>query len=181
MGPNTSLSSLSMAVEPVPVALSEASRQTSGATTPSSLGILPDCPSPERPQNMTKPLMLDQDFIVACTALVGRTGAKAFQLRYSDEEEPTIWMCVAEYRRPGNPKSGNPQQRMEKTVFQVAAGMSVREAAYALLERLIDGGQCTHCRKPTGVSDDWEDMPLNETICWYQYDPELKTFRRGCE
>jgi hypothetical protein len=26
-----------------------------------------------------------------------------------------------------------------------------------------------------------DSMPLNESVCWYQWDPEMKTFRRGCE
>jgi hypothetical protein len=47
---------------------------------------------------------------------------------------------------------------------------------------LVDGAMCAHCGKPTGLEPTLlVDMPFPEHICWYQYDPELKTFRRGCE
>ncbi len=55
-------------------------------------------------------------------------------------------------------------------------------AALRLLDQLIDGGQCLHCKRPTGVSETFDGaMPLDDLLCWYRYDPELKTFRRGCE
>jgi hypothetical protein len=51
-----------------------------------------------------------------------------------------------------------------------------------LLDQTIDGGTCTHCGRPTGVTDRWESsMPLADVVCWQVYDPELRVFRRGCE
>lgn len=60
--------------------------------------------------------------------------------------------------------------------------MDPLRAVLRLLDRMIDGGECTHCHKPTAVSDNFAaPTPLAEHICWYVFDPELATFRRGCE
>jgi hypothetical protein len=58
--------------------------------------------------------------------------------------------------------------------------MDPLDAVFRLCDEVIDGGQCTHCRKPAGFEPSIETMPLNQFVCWYQWDPELKTFRRGC-
>jgi hypothetical protein len=105
--------------------------------------------------------------IKAAVDLIGRTGAQGIQLRYSDDETPIIWFAVAIW---------------EDTKYETDAGSDPLEAVQRLCERLIDGGICTHCNRPTGLElVHIDDMPLNEFICWYQYDPELKTYRRGCE
>ena len=66
--------------------------------------------------------------------------------------------------------------------WEVAAAANPVRAALRLCEQLVDGGMCTHCNRPAGLEPDSIDaMPLNDLVCWYQYDPELKTFRRGCE
>lgn len=102
--------------------------------------------------------------------LVARTGAKTFALRWSDDEQPVVWMALAEFERDG------------RHWHEVAAGLTPRTAVYRLCEALMDGAQCTHCHRPTGVADDFEgEMPVDSHICWYRYDPELRTFRRGCE
>ena len=108
--------------------------------------------------------------LMALVELIGRTGAQAFQLRYSDDEQPVVWIAVAGYKR--DPRN---------MVYEVGASTSPDRAAFRLAEALVDGGQCTHCKRPTGVDDSWDSMPLDQLVCWYQYDPELKTFRRGCE
>lgn len=103
---------------------------------------------------------------VAAVDLIGRTGASEFQIRYSDDESPTVWFAVAKYGLKA----------------ECDAALDPGMAVMRLAERLIDGGQCTHCHKPTGLDPDSIDcMPLNELICWYQFDPELEKFRRGCE
>lgn len=113
---------------------------------------------------------LNTDMLVAVGDMVRRTGAQTFQLRYSDDETPTVWIAVAGYDR--GPFT---------TVYETAAGFSPDSASFRLLERLVDGGQCQHCEKPTGITDEIGTMPLGAAVCWYQYDPELKVFRRGCE
>ena len=108
--------------------------------------------------------MSDEDKLKASIDFIGRTGADSVQVRYSDDEEPTVWFVVAQF-----------DDRAE-----VDAALTPLRAALRLCERLADGGKCAHCGRPCGLEPDmlWT-MPLNELICWYQYDPELKTFRRG--
>lgn len=120
--------------------------------------------TPEAPTPELDPILF------AAIDLIGRTGATSTQIRWSDDEEPTLWMVVATYERFGKP------------VHEVGAGLRPERAAYRLLETLLDGGQCAHCHRPAGVSDDFTGaMPLEQAICWYVYDPEVRKFRRGCE
>ncbi len=122
-----------------------------------------------------------KDFLTACVDMVGRMGAEGWQLRFHDDESPTVWIALATFTgRLDNihmPDGGHPTH----TKHEVAAALSPQQAAFRLLEQLVDGGHCTHCHKTTGITSDFDDVPLHEHVCWYQYDPELKTFRRGCE
>ena len=109
----------------------------------------------------------DDPRMTAGIELIGRTGAKSFQIRYSDDEEPVVWFAVALY---------------DDGKAETAASLDPVMAILRLAERLIDGGMCTHCKRPAGLETHHiEDMPWEEYICWYQFDPELKTYRRGCE
>lgn len=116
---------------------------------------------------MTAPAGADRR-IVAIADLVGRSSAEQFQLRYSDEEKPVVWMALAVY-------SGSR--------WDVAAGHTPLEAASRLLEQLVDGGTCQRCGRGTAVADDQDDVveALDAAVCWYVYDPELNTYRRSCE
>jgi hypothetical protein len=103
----------------------------------------------------------------AAVAMLGRTGAQEFQLRFSPEDEkPITWTALANW---GDNR------------WECAASMDPLVAVFRLCDQVIDGGQCTHCQKPTGFTPDLDPMPLNQFVCWYQWDPERKTFRRGCE
>ena len=80
---------------------------------------------------------------------------------------PLVWIAIAEFK-------GAPHQ--------VNAGTHPVIALEKLLEQLIDGGTCQHCGRPTSLLTDLADPGLLATIaCTYQYDPELKTYRRSCE
>lgn len=108
----------------------------------------------------------DNPVFLAAVDLVRRTGASSFGVRYQDDDDPVVWIAVAEY------EGG----------WDAGAGRDPFQAVMRLLDQLIDGGCCTHCGRPTGVTPDFEGaMPLDKLVCWYRYDPELKTFRRGCE
>ncbi len=99
--------------------------------------------------------------------LLARTGMQQFQLRYSDDEEPTIWMAVALY---------------DAKRWDCAAAPNPVEAVMRLCEKIVDGGECAHCHKPTAFDpslDSW--APFDELVCVYQWDPELAKFRRSCE
>jgi hypothetical protein len=109
--------------------------------------------------------------------LVRRTGAQQFQIRFSDDEQPTIWIAVAGYAQRG----GRPVSSGKINAHKVGAALHPVAAVLALLDELLDGAQCQHCGRPTGVAHDLADMPLGEHVCWYQFDPELKTYRRACE
>ena len=109
--------------------------------------------------------------------LIGRTGSKGLQIRWSDDEVPTVWLAVALY---------------DGGRWEVGAGRTPLEATTRLCENVLDGGTCTHCQRAVGFDDDFDDT-LNNTlaaaaesltgvaICWYMWDPELKKYRRGCE
>jgi hypothetical protein len=102
--------------------------------------------------------------LTAAANLIGHTGAAEFQIRYCDEEKPTIWIAAARWGDQ----------------WESAAAMAPLLAVFRLCDEVIDGGQCQHCHRPTGFHPDINPMPMDKMICWYQWDPELKTFRRGC-
>jgi hypothetical protein len=101
----------------------------------------------------------------AAIELMGRTGGGELQIRY-DDGEPGVWIAVCEW----------------DDGYECAAGWNPLEAALRLLEEALGGGDCAHCGRAAAISTDFSrTMPLDDAICWYQYDPELQTFRRGCE
>lgn len=112
---------------------------------------------------------IDEPRFLAGLDMLRRTGAVDVQLRYQDDQEPTVWMALAGFNPDGD------------MAWKVGASFSPPRALFALLESVIDGARCTHCSKPCGIVDDHEEMPFEGLCCWYQYDPELKTYRRGCE
>src|SRR4249920_2032928 len=115
----------------------------------------------------------EQDKLTAAVEFIRRTGAHQIQVRYSDDEEPVIWFVVALYKGKG-------PARLSKVV--VAASTTPTDAALRLCEQIADGGLCVHCGRPVGFEPKMLNrMPYDKLICWYQWDPELKTFRRGCE
>jgi hypothetical protein len=106
-----------------------------------------------------------EDMLVAAVDMVGRTGSEFCQVRYDDHEQPVVWMAVGKWG----------------DTHEVGAGMNPIRAVIRLLESVVDGGTCQYCGKPTSITEDYDSMPLDKLVCWYQYDPELKKFRRGCE
>jgi hypothetical protein len=110
--------------------------------------------------------------ITAGVELLRRCGAESFQLRYSDDERPIVWMAVATI---------HPSVTGRKGVSEAAGALDPESAVMRLCAQLVDGGRCSHCGRPTGFETTPDQMPLSRAICWYQFDPELNTFRRGCE
>lgn len=104
---------------------------------------------------------------VAAVDMIGKSGGKSFQVRYDEEQDPIVWVAVAEIR------GGH---------WECAGGKTPAQAAFRLLEALYDDGRCAHCGKPAGVTLDWRsDMLLADVVCWQVYDPEMQRFRRSCE
>jgi len=147
------------------------------------------------PENGPSVNPVDDPRFTAGLDLIRRTGARGFQLRYSDDEDPVVWIAVGQWRwgkmrdasgrvvgKGPVPVGDGPVPRGGQIRYECAAALDPLRAVLRLLDQIIDGGHCAHCSRPTGVSDDWtETMPLDEHICWYQFDPELSTFRRACE
>ncbi len=114
----------------------------------------------------------DDPRFVAAVKLIERTGSKSFQIRFCDEEEPVVWIAIADYIRDG------------KTYYKFGAAVNPITAVFRLLEDAIDGAECVHCHRPAAFeadSEDGLDLPGDSFICWYTYDPRTKTFRKGCE
>jgi hypothetical protein len=103
---------------------------------------------------------------VAAYDFIARTGAKSIQLRYEDDNEPTIWNVYIDYGYG----------------HAVGAGLDPMRALKKVMDEIVDGGACAHCGRVTALADDWEaDQLADEAICWIVYDPELQKFRRSCE
>lgn len=75
-------------------------------------------------------LNLDEDAIVACADLVGRTGAREFQIGYLSDDPPHQWYAHASYK--GARITEGDQE-------------GPAEAADALSRRLLAGAKCAHC------------------------------------
>jgi hypothetical protein len=103
----------------------------------------------------------------AAVELLGRCGAEELQVRFCEEEKPTVWMALARWR-------GH---------WEVGAALDPLRALFRLCDEVMDGGLCLHCGKPSAFSDGFEVLPdiMGDAVCWYAWDPELKTYRRGCE
>lgn len=102
---------------------------------------------------------------IGAIEMLGRTGMSEYQIRYDDDPEPVVWIAVATYA------DGR---------WEAAAGREPLSATLRLCAQVIDGGMCRHCHKGTAFDENFGDEPLSEIICWYSWDPELKTYRRGC-
>lgn len=119
----------------------------------------------------------DDPRFMAVLDMVRRTGAREVQIRYSDDEEPTVWMVVARYHRG---KDGRPKPSGALNAWDAGAGQDPFTAVCRLLDQVVDGGTCTHCLRPTGFSPDADDLPLADHVCWYQYDPSTQKIVKGC-
>lgn len=129
--------------------------------------------------------VLNDARLVAAYDMLRRTGAQAVQLRYSDDEQPVVWFAVAVYGShhlaEGCDGCDDPGHRVP--VAETAAALGPERAVLRLCEQLIDGAQCVHCQHPTSFYPDVADTVAEDLvgICVYMWDPELATFRRGCE
>src|SRR5215469_17876244 len=99
--------------------------------------------------------------LVAAVDLLRRTGANEVQIRYCEEEKPVVWFAIGRW----------------ENVWETASAMNPLRALYRLLDEVIDGGTCEHCGKPAGFEEsDIGTMPLNQFVCWYQWDPSTKSY-----
>lgn len=115
---------------------------------------------------------------LAAVDMLRRCGSREFQIRYDEEQDPVVWVAVIRLQIDANSRPTGPGVM---TVWKCAAGMNPLTAVLALCDETVDGGECQHCHRPAGFDRDFGRMPLPDLFCWYQFDPELATFRRGCE
>jgi len=81
---------------------------------------------------------IDEDAVKACADLVGRTGARQFQIGYLDDEPPCGWYAYAQYKGARISAEDYP---------------GPVEAADALVRKLLTGARCK-CGKLVALSDD---------------------------
>lgn len=83
----------------------------------------------------------DEHALIAAVDLVGRSGARQFQVGYLHDNVPADqagWYATAVYRGA-------------KLIAENHKGPV--EAAEALARRVLDGGHCAHCHKPVALGD----------------------------
>lgn len=119
----------------------------------------------------------DDPRFTAAIDLLRRTGMREFQIRYSDDEQPVVWMAVASY----SGRDGRPVASGKINAHKVGAALNPVAAIFALCDQVIDGSMCAHCGRPAGFVKDLEATILDAYVCWYQWDPETAKFMRGCE
>ena len=132
---------------------------------------------------------LDDDRLVAGIALLQRTGAHSVSLRHDEPEnpkDPVVWMAVIEWNVvPLGQGYGKPVPEKEEPGergYEVAAALDPVNAVMRLCNQVLDGSaKCVHCQRPAMFDEDFGKAPLDKLLCWYQWDPETKTFRRSCE
>lgn len=120
----------------------------------------------------------------AAIELLERTGAGSVDIRWSDEQEPIVWFVVATwFVNDANVPVRRDSEHVVGRRWDTAAGRGPVEALLRLLERVVDGGQCRHCRRPTIFHADLDTnpTPLDPLFCSYEWDPELSVYRRSCE
>lgn len=123
----------------------------------------------------------------AAIELIRNTGAVSVEIRYSDPSEepeptdgPVVWMAVAQY--PGHAGALLADPPGPRWRYIVDAALDPSGAVLRLAERIIDGGECTHCHRPTVFDADPFGAGLLDALgCVYRFDPELVRFRRSCE
>lgn len=102
---------------------------------------------------------------VAAVDLLRRSGAREFQVRFTDDPQPVIWIAYARWPAGGD----------------AAAALGPDAAVLRLCEQVLDGGRCVHCDRTTTFLPEHTDRAPLPGLCAYQWDPELSTFRRSCE
>lgn len=117
---------------------------------------------------------------VAAIKLIERQGAKEFQIRYDEEQDPIVWVATAGFAI----HNGKIGRSGKVNAHQCGAGLNPLTAIFSLCHNSLDRrGLCLHCHRNTMFDENFEINPdtLTDAYCFYQWDPENSTFRRGCE
>lgn len=117
--------------------------------------------------------------------LLERTGIQSFRIGHTDEDDgdPVIWHATATWGI--SPSTGRPMPRGGRIQHEAAGALHPLTAVMRLCELVVDGATCIHCLQHTIFDENPMDTPFDDLLnaigCVYAWDPELKTFRRGCE
>lgn len=103
--------------------------------------------------------------------MLRRTGARSVELRYQDDKEPTVWFAIGEWLVHGH----------TTTTFEVDASTDPVRAVMRLCSRVIDGGQCQHCRRTSGFTSTSKPKTNQPNICWQRWHAATESFRRDCD
>jgi len=122
---------------------------------------------------------MDDPRFMPAVKLPRRTGAVGFQIRYSDDEEPVVWIAVAEYNVSPHGKIVSASKK-GRPAYRIGAGMTPLKAIFALCTQIVDGGECAHCHRPAGFIED-VDEPDMKMICWWTWDPETTEYVQACQ
>jgi hypothetical protein len=114
---------------------------------------------------------------LAAIDVIRRTGAESVQVRYSDDEQPVVWMCVVTWRVN---RDGVPTKHGAGRGHDAAAALRPDKAVYRLANQIVDGGTCAHCGKPTAFNEDVAHEPLSDVLCWWTWDPEVGRYVQAC-
>lgn len=117
---------------------------------------------------------------LAGVQLIERTGARQFRIGHSHEDdgEPTVWYACATW---GKSPQGVPLPKGGRISHEAAGALDPLSAVMRLCEKIVDGGTCSHCGRHTIFVEDVDTLGFERMGCVYAWDPELETFRRGCE
>lgn len=92
-------------------------------------------------ENQSAPFTMDDDALIAAVELVGRSGARQFEIGYLHDDVPVDdagWWARALYRG-------------DRIIEENHRGPV--EAAEALARRVLTGARCTHCKGLIALSD----------------------------
>lgn len=121
---------------------------------------------------------LNPKFIAALDA-VRRTGAISVQIRYQDDEEPVVWVVVAEHLRDARGLPVGRDREPAEQIWTVGGGLEPTTAAVRCAEQLVDGGTCAHCTKPAALDPDG-DLHL-PGFCLLRWRAKTATFVQDCQ
>jgi hypothetical protein len=109
----------------------------------------------------------DDPRFIGGVELLRRTGMTEFQLRFDEEQDPVVWNALAKF-------TGDR--------YVVGSALAPDRALFDLCERVIDGGKCVHCGRPSVFTPPGDEpIPgLTRSLCLYQWSDDKQVFDRAC-
>lgn len=119
------------------------------------------------------PTGVDRDMVIAAVKLIERAGGQDFEVGHLEDDVPAHqarWWAKCRIRN--HPKLGE----AAGNVVMVEELPGPDYAAEALARKLVDGGQCQHCKKQIRLN-----APRSERNRVCRYRRVGDTWKRGCE